>query len=74
MPKVYGHVDVEVWCSCGEGLCGQSVGGDGLITIAVCGKCTEVARQEGYEDGFNEGREEGYAHGHQDAVEEQEGE
>ncbi len=53
-------VEVEVWCECGEGLCGQSSThprGRGII-VAPCEKCLETANEEGDDEGYNRGAEE----------------
>jgi hypothetical protein len=39
MPNV--KVNIEIFCDCGEGLCNQSVGGDGSITVSPCERCME---------------------------------
>ena len=55
MPEI--NIDVEVWCSCGEGLCNQSSTakrGTG-VEVEPCEKCLEVARKEGYDEGYDEG-------------------
>ena len=53
------NVSVEVWCSCGAGLCGQSstvsgYGGDRGIQVEPCEKCLEQARDEGFQQAINE--------------------
>lgn len=48
MPVV--EVDIEVWCSCGEGLChqvSQRRGRTGNIQVEPCEKCLEAAREDG---------------------------
>lgn len=57
MPEI--NVEVEIYCSCGNGLCNQSVGGIGrrgipFITVEPCEKCLEKARREGYDEGYSE--------------------
>jgi len=39
MPIVNVEAEISVWCSCGKGLCGQSTGGDGLVTVDPCKEC-----------------------------------
>lgn len=64
MPEI--SVDVEIWCSCNEGLCHQSssnrvsYGGHASpgITVEPCEKCLDKAREEGYAKGFDEGLKE----------------
>lgn len=58
MPEV--SVEIEIYCSCGEGLCNTSTGGSGrrgepIITVEPCEKCLEKARDEGYDQGYSEG-------------------
>jgi len=48
MPDV--RVEIEVWCSCGEGLCGQSRGRAGGIVVEPCKRCQQEAHDEGYEE------------------------
>ena len=56
MPEI--TVECEVFCSCGEGLCGQSAGGSGqygpVITVEPCQKCLDAARKEGYTEAQQE--------------------
>ena len=53
------EVDFEVRCNCGEGLCNQSdtgaTPGRGMpyVTVEPCPKCVDVAKQEGYEEGYD---------------------
>lgn len=56
MPTI--EIEVEVWCSCGEGLCSQSRThrtGRG-VEVEPCEKCLEQARKEGFDDGYEQGR------------------
>lgn len=58
MPEI--SVEVEVYCSCGNGLCNQSTGGTerhggSYITVQPCEKCLEREKQEGYDEGYQEG-------------------
>jgi len=65
MPSI--EVEFEVWCSkCGAGLClnvtprqsrgyGSQTPG---VDIEPCEKCLENAREEGYQEGFDEGKAE----------------
>jgi len=54
MPEV--SVDISVYCSCGEGLCGQSTSGSGRygpsVTVEPCEKCQAIKYDEGYKDGY----------------------
>lgn len=56
MPTI--DLEIEVWCSCGEGLCNQSTGGSGRrgphITVEPCEKCLSRARNDGYDEGYEE--------------------
>ena len=56
MPEI--TIDVEVWCSCGEGLCNQadSNGATGIV-VEPCEKCQKKAKEEGYDEGFEAARE-----------------
>lgn len=53
MPEL--TLEFDVYCSCGEGLCGQTTenrpshyrSSQG-ITVEPCQKCLDVARDEGY--------------------------
>ena len=49
------HIEFEVWCSCGNGLCNQTSETRGGISVEPCEKCLDVARSEGYEEGHEEG-------------------
>lgn len=49
-------VEVEVWCSCGNGLCRQSTGGESAITVEPCEKCLQLRGEEEYERGYDAGR------------------
>lgn len=58
MPVI--EIDVEVWCSCGEGLCNQSSvhrTGRGVV-VEPCEKCLEKAVDDGYDKGYSKGCEE----------------
>ena len=60
MPTVTVEAEIEVWCSCGNGLCRQSTGGDKCVTVEPCEKCLEIAKTEGYDEGYDDGYKEGY--------------
>ena len=47
-------IEFEVWCSCGNGLCGQAKDRKDGIEVEPCKKCLEAAREEGYNEGYNE--------------------
>ena len=55
MPEI--KVDVEVWCECGEGLCGQSSPAKRGVGVVVepCKKCLDVAKVEGNSEGYDRG-------------------
>lgn len=59
MPSV--EVEIEVYCSCGEGLCRQtSVGntrgrGQQYFTVEPCQKCLEAEHDKGHRKGYDEG-------------------
>jgi len=53
MPEI--SIEIEVYCSCGTGLCNQSTGslghrgrGGSFITVEPYERCLEKARAEGY--------------------------
>ena len=59
MPDV--TVNIEVYCSCGNGLCAQTETsqnrrGNPVLTITPCGDCLSAVRSEGYDEGYDEGR------------------
>lgn len=63
-------IEVEVWCSCGNGLCNQSTTerrGKGIV-VEPCPDCLEKARDEGYAKGYDNGQEEGYSMGYSSAT------
>lgn len=49
-------LEFEVWCSCGNGLCGQCKEVRGGIEVEPCEKCMEKAQGEGYGQGYDEGQ------------------
>ena len=58
MPGV--EVNIEIYCSCGEGICNHTVGGtdyrgNPIFTVEPCEKCLERAKEEGRDEGYNEG-------------------
>jgi hypothetical protein len=64
MPEI--RVDVEIYCSCGEGLCRQSDAGNTrgrgtpYITVSPCEKCLEKAKDDGRDKGYSDGYSDGY--------------
>lgn len=53
------EIEVEVWCSCGAGICHLSSThpkGRGIV-VEACDKCLEEAKKEGYDKGYEEGKE-----------------
>ena len=60
MPDI--SVNIEIWCSCGNGLCGltsvyhKKYGPEGFVA-EPCPKCLENARNEGHEIGYDEAKE-----------------
>lgn len=56
MPEV--TVDVQVWCSCGEGLCHQSEGRAGGVIVEPCEKCLNAAKEEAYNEGYEDAKTE----------------
>jgi len=60
MPKI--NIDVDIWCSCGNGLCSQTQvqygrGDPGLI-VEPCEKCLADARDAGFREGYDSALEE----------------
>ena len=57
-------VDINVYCSCGEGLCNQSkIKNDryGIsLTVEPCQKCLDRAKDSGKDEGESEGYDNGY--------------
>ena len=50
-------INVEIWCSCGAGLCNQSSTnkrGDGII-VDPCEVCLDNARGEAKDEGYEQG-------------------
>ena len=60
MPEI--SVEVEVYCSCGEGLCDQSTSSSERyrpnITVEPCEKCLARAIDEARSKGYEEARKE----------------
>jgi len=60
MPEV--SIDIEIYCSCGQGLCSQSTGGSGRygpnITVEPCEKCVDESYERGVEDGWEKAQDE----------------
>lgn len=49
------NIDIEVYCSCGNGLCNQSQSkGYGQLIIEPCEDCLKKKYNEGYEDGYEQ--------------------
>jgi hypothetical protein len=54
-------IDVEIWCSCGAGLCRQSTvhpRGRGII-VEPCERCLKEAEKKGHEEAQEEASAEG---------------
>jgi len=56
MPEI--SVDIEIFCSCGNGLCNQTTGGRNRhgrpgFTVEPCEKCLAKHYDEGYEKGYD---------------------
>ena len=66
MPEM--KIDVEIWCSCGEGICRNASIKNQDITLEPCEDCLKKANQEGHDEGFNVGYEEGYEKGKDEAT------
>lgn len=58
MPEMM--IDFEVYCSCGEGLCNQTVvsydnHGNIAVKVEPCERCLARARDEGEDIGYDRG-------------------
>ena len=55
-------LEFEVYCSCGNGLCGNSTEGRNghaeYITVEPCEKCQDSKYDEGHSDGYDDARNE----------------
>lgn len=50
------EIEFEVWCEdCGAGLCRDTRVNSQNIFVKPCSACLDSKRDEGYEDGFNDG-------------------
>jgi len=61
MPVV--DIEIEVWCECGEGLCGNSraaTRGQGIV-VEPCPRCLDNAHSKGYDEGYDNGYDDGYS-------------
>jgi len=62
MPDI--SVEIEVYCSCGEGLCGQTTTGrtrgrgQEFFTVEPCKKCLGNSEDAGYKKGYEKACEE----------------
>lgn len=53
------EISIEVYCSCGNGLCNQTTCKKyGVITIEPCEDCLQKAKEEGYNAGAHDGQNE----------------
>ena len=72
------EIEFEVYCSCGEGLCNQSVGElrrENLrVTVEPCEKCLKKEKDDGWEEGYNKGYEIGYDKGYAERIKDGTGE
>ncbi|MHA2065453.1 MAG: hypothetical protein ACXABY_13855 [Candidatus Thorarchaeota archaeon] len=63
-------MSIEVWCSCGYGLCsGVSTDKRG-IHVEPCPDCLSDAKDEGFKEGYDAGDDAGYSRGHDAGYEE----
>ena len=51
-------VEIEVYCSCGEGLCNQSDAQQPFrqsrrVVVEPCKRCIDAAKSEGYDEGYS---------------------
>ena len=62
MPEI--SVEIEVYCSCGEGLCKQTTTGktrnrgQEYFEVEPCTKCLDIARDKAYDEAYAKAREE----------------
>ncbi len=56
------EVEFEVFCSCGAGLCQQSVVENGRrgqrVTVEPCARCLERSKESGFGDGVDNKQDE----------------
>ena len=59
--------DIQIWCTCGDGLCGQTEavmnkkhGYQEGFRVEVCENCLATAETKGHAEGHKLGYEEGY--------------
>ena len=62
MPILEVEIEFSAYCSCGHGLCGQTITGKDKygnlsITVESCEKCLDDAFDKGKEEGFKEASE-----------------
>ena len=59
MPEINIAIEFDVYCDCGNALCGQTRvsrnRGMPQIVIEPCRKCLEEARDKAFDEGFEEG-------------------
>lgn len=55
------EVEFEIYCSCGNGLCGQSTTKGMKVIVEPCEECKAKEYDSGYNKGYDEGYDEGYA-------------
>jgi hypothetical protein len=69
MPEI--NIDIDLWCSCGAGLCNQSsVAGRGQgFVVEPCENCLDKQYEQGKDDGYDKGFKEGYYNGFQEGLE-----
>lgn len=58
MPDI--NINIEIYCSCGNGLCNQTSSGSTkgrgqeYFTVEPCDKCLEFAKENGYSKGYKD--------------------
>lgn len=63
MPQV--EINIEVYCSCGNGLCNQTESkvtrtrGEPCFIVTPCEDCMKKAEDSGYDNGYDVGYKEG---------------
>ena len=69
MPEMEITLEFEVYCSCGEGLCGQTETrrsrnrGMPQLVVEPCEKCLGRAETKGSDKSYEQGRDQGYKEG-----------
>ena len=54
----YVEVEIQVWCSCGAGLCGASTGGNGGVIVEPCERCLAADPNDRFDECYEEAQNE----------------